>query len=109
MEQLITLIGVVFGSSGISAILVAALNNHWTKKKQSSGKLDAIMEAQKVLMVDRVHDLGSSYIKRGYITLDEKEGLVEMYQAYKGLGGNGHLKTVMDEVDQLDVKEGSYQ
>lgn len=109
MEWIVTLAGIALGSGGLSAIVVAVLNHRWSARKGETAKLDAIMEAQKVLMVDRVHDLGSSYIKRGYITLDEKEGLVEMYQAYKGLGGNGHLKTVMDEVDQLDVKEGSYQ
>ena len=45
-------------------------------------------------MIDRVRWLGESYIIRGYITLDEKESLAEMYEAYKRLGGNGHLKTV---------------
>lgn len=63
------------------------------------------MAAQRVIMVDRVHWLGSSYIKRGAITLEEKENLIEMYNAYKGLGGNGHLKIVMDEVDQLEISK----
>lgn len=34
-------------------------------------------------MIDRVRYLGECYIIRGHITLDEKENLVEMYQAYK--------------------------
>ena len=48
MEQLFTLAGVALGSSGLSAIVVAILNHHWAKKKDSSGKLDALVEAQKV-------------------------------------------------------------
>ena len=97
------LLGIVFGSSGLSAIIVAILNHHWAKKRGTSTKLDALCEAQKVLMIDRVRWLGESYIIRGYITLDEKENLVEMYQAYKNLGGNGHLKTVMEEIDRLPM------
>ena len=103
MEMLITLISVALGSSGLSAIIVAILNHRWAAKKGTSTKLDALLEAQKVLMVDRVRDLGECYIIRGHITLDEKENLVEMYQAYKNLGGNAHLKTVMEELARLPV------
>ena len=105
MEMLITLISVALGSSGLSAIIVAILNHHWAKKRGTSTKLDALLEAQKVLMIDRVRYLGECYIIRGHITLDEKENLVEMYQAYKNLGGNGHLKTVIEEVHRLPVQE----
>lgn len=105
MDYIIYLLGIVFGSSGLSAIIVAILNHHWAKKRGTSTKLDALCEAQKVLMIDRVRWLGESYIIRGYITLDEKENLAEMYEAYKRLGGNGHLKTVMEEVHRLPVRE----
>ena len=105
METLLTLISVVVGSSGLSAIIVAILNHRWATKKGTSTKLDALLEAQKVLMIDRVRYLGECYIIRGHVTLDEKENLVEMYQAYKNLGGNGHLKTVMEEVHRLPVQE----
>lgn len=103
MEMLLTLVSVALGSSGLSAIIVAILNHRWATKKGTSTKLDALLEAQKVLMIDRVRYLGECYIIRGHITLDEKENLVEMYQAYKNLGGNGHLKTVMEEIDRLPV------
>ena len=103
MEPLFTLIGIALGSSGLSAIIVAILNHQWAKKRGTSTKLDALCEAQKVLMIDRVRDLGERYIIRGHITLDEKENLVEMYQAYKNLGGNGHLKTVMEEIGRLPM------
>lgn len=103
MDYIIYLLGIVFGGSGLSAIIVAILNHRWATKKGTSTKLDALLEAQKVLMIDRVRYLGECYIIRGHITLDEKENLVEMYQAYKNLGGNGHLKTVMEEIDRLPM------
>ena len=105
MDQLFTLAGIAIGSSGLSAIVIAILNHHWAKKKNSSGKLDALVEAQKVLMIDRVRYLGSSYIHEGEISLEDKENLTEMYQAYKSLGGNGHLSTIMSEVERLHIVE----
>ena len=55
-------------------------------------------------MIDRVRCLGKGYIKDGEISLSDKEDLVSMYNAYKALGGNGHLNTVMREVESLPVK-----
>jgi hypothetical protein len=47
--------------------------------------------------------LGKQYISDGEIHLEDKENLVEMYKAYKKLGGNGHLETVMSEINHLKV------
>ena len=105
MDPLYSFLLAIVSSSGVATIVVAVLNHRWERKRSSSQKLDAIMAVQRVIMVDRVHWLGSSYIKRGAITLEEKENLIEMYNAYKGLGGNGHLKIVMDEVDQLEISK----
>lgn len=59
--------------------------------------------AQKVLMVDRVRHLGQSYIYSNQITLESKENLIDMYNAYKKLGGNGHLDTIIAEVEKLPI------
>lgn len=64
METLLTIASVALGSSGLSAIIVAILNHRWAVKKGTSTKLDALLEAQKVLMIDRVRDLGERYITR---------------------------------------------
>ena len=105
METLLALVTVALGSSGLSAVVVAILKHHWPNKLGTTTKLDAICESQKDHMIDRVRWLCETYIIRGYITLDEKESLAEMYEAYKRLGGNGHLKTVMEEVHRLPVRE----
>ena len=65
----------------------------------------SLVNAQKVLMIDRVRYLGSRYIKQAEISLEDKENLHDMYAAYKSLGGNGHLETIMHEVDRLSVKQ----
>ena len=43
METLLTLISVVVGSSGLSAIVVAILNHRWSAKKGTSTKLDGMI------------------------------------------------------------------
>ena len=84
MDPLYSFLLAIVSSSGVATIVVAVLNHRWERKRSSSQKLDAIMAAQRVIMVDRVHWLGSSYIKRGAITLEEKENL-----SFKKLEGQG--------------------
>ena len=90
--------------AGIMSIILAVLQRRWAKKDKKSSQLAALVEAQKVLMIDRVRHLGSVYIRQGEISLEDKENLHQMYAAYKSLGGNGHLDLVMGEVDRLLVK-----
>lgn len=103
MESLmIALIGALTGS-GVSSVVVVLLQRKWAKQDKHDERVDAIVEAQKVLMIDKVRHLGKKYIGNGEIHLEDKENLKEMYDAYKKLGGNGHLETVMAEVNHLKV------
>lgn len=102
MEFWETLLSGSFGA-GIMAIVMAALQRHWKKKDDKNDAIKALVNAQKVVMVDRVRHLGGKYIQNGEIALEDKETLHDMYAAYKSLGGNGHLETVMHEVDRLPV------
>ena len=95
-----------FSGGGLSAIIVALLNRHWTKQDREDDRLTALVSAQKVLMVDRVRYLGQCYINKGSISLQDKETLLEMHQNYKALGGNGHLDAVMAEIDELPIDRG---
>lgn len=87
--------------SGVTAIILALLQRKWARDDKS----DAIVEALKVLMVDRVRHLGQAYIAAGSVSLSDKEALEEMHRAYKALGGNGHLNTIMAEVDDLPLRK----
>ena len=91
--------------AGIMAIVLAALQRRWKKKDCKDAAIASLVNAQKVLMIDLVRYLGSRYIKQAEISLEDKENLHDMYAAYKSLGGNGHLETIMHEVDRLPVKQ----
>ena len=104
MQTILTLALAVLGSSGVASVVVAVLQHHWSQKERGDARIDALVSAQQVMMIDRVRYLGKCYIEDGHIALADKENIVSMYNAYKALGGNGHLETVMTEVNQLEVK-----
>lgn len=104
MEFVIGLLGAGIGS-GIMAILLAMLQRKWSKEDKNDSRIDALVTAQKVMMIDRVRWLGNQYIRAKQITLSDKDTLTDMHKAYQGLGGNGHLDLIMHEVDKLPVVE----
>lgn len=93
----------ILSSSGFTAIILACLQRKWAKDDKKDDKIDALVNANKVLMIDRVKHIGKTYIEAGEISLDDKDNLKEMFSAYKRLGGNGHLDLIMSEVDKLKV------
>ena len=99
MDAIIQTLLAVSALSGLTAIILALLQRRWSK----ADKRDAVVAGLKVLTVDRVRYLGKCYIADGKITLEDKENLQDMYRAYKDLGGNGHLETVMAEVNHLPI------
>lgn len=103
MEHLTTIFVAVISSSGISAIIIALLNRHWQKKDKEDTRIDAIVNAQKLTMIDQVKRSAKKYIKLGQISLEDKEHIKEQYDAYKALGGNGHLDTTIEEINHLKV------
>lgn len=103
MEYVMAILLAVISSSGISAIVVALLNRHWQKKDKEDTRIDAIVNAEKLIMIDQVKRSAKKYIRLGKISLDDKEHLKEQYDAYKALGGNGHLDPTMNEINRLKV------
>lgn len=103
MEWIIGILGACLGSSGLTAIILAVLQRHWSKKDKEDDRIGALVEAMKVTMIDRVTSLGKQHIKEKEISLADKENLKNMHKAYKRLGGNGHLDGVMEEVEKLPV------
>ena len=100
MPDVTSIVIACLGSSGLTAIVLAILQRRWS----CQDKQDALVAGLKVLTVDRVRYLGRCYILDGKISLEDRENLEDMYRAYKGLGGNGHLETITAEVRKLPLK-----
>ena len=101
MEPFELVLGFI-GGSGFTGIILAVLQRKWAKEDKQS----AVVNALKVLMIDRVRYVGGCHFRAKGITLDDKETLLEMHQAYRQLGGNGHLDMIMDEVNRLPIIQG---
>ena len=119
----VTILVAVIGSSAMASLvtlLSEAVKRRWKKKDEGEKitpgrildierKIDALVKAQKVMSIDRIRYLGLCYMGSGGVTLEEKETLHEMHDAYEALGGNGHLDTVMDEVDKLQIVKSRFK
>lgn len=113
MQMFMTLLIAVISSSSVSTIVVALLHRKWEKEdnhvvtkadlKPIMDQLTALKENQKVTSVDRIRHLVKAHIAEGQIDLEEKENIMSMYRSYKSLGGNGHLDTVMSELEKIPV------
>ena len=98
MDLLTIILGGSIGA-GIMNIIQSCIQRKWQKDDKS----DAIVNGLKVLLVDRVKQLVKWHMNDGDISLSDKENLKDMYDAYKSLGGNGHLDTAMAELENIKV------
>lgn len=81
-----------------------ALNTD-SRVKTVEEKVDALMESQKFIMYDRIRYLGQAYIGEAEIDFDDRRILNDMHNSYhNGLGGNGDLDILMEEVNRLPLK-----
>lgn len=64
-----------------------------------------LIVADRTLLYDRIKHLAKTYIKRGYITVEEYEDLKRMHKVYHDdLNGNGFLDYLMEDVDKLEKR-----
>jgi hypothetical protein len=99
----IEIILAIISSSGLCSIITACLTRHWNKKDKEDSKLDALIEANKLMMLDRIREDAKEYIAKKCITLEQKEHLKQLHEAYKALGGEDDADFLMKEVDKLPV------
>lgn len=128
METLLAILGGGVGSAlvgGIFALIQWKLNRkaaHEDRTQEISAAscaargeqirdlkrlVNVLVEADRMILYDRIKHLGKSYIARGYITVEELEDLDLMHGVYHDkdkLGGNGFLDALMKTVRALDVR-----
>lgn len=75
------------------------------KVKTLEEKVDALVEANRYILYDRIRYLGQCYIDEKEIDFDDRRILNKMHESYhNGLEGNGDLDTLMEEVNHLPLK-----
>ena len=89
----------VFASTGLWSFISMLVQRYMERKSDYAMMMRGLGH-------DRICYLGESYIRRGWITRDEYENLVDyLYIPYKGLKGNGTAEKIINEVKQLPLTD----
>ena len=73
--------------------------------KQLQDTVNALIVANRTILYDRIKHLAKSYIKRGWITIEEYEDLKRMHKVYHDeMKGNGFLDGIMGEIEGLEKR-----
>ena len=68
--------------------------------------LDSLKEGMKYIIYDRIRHIGQAHINAGEIDFDDRRILNNMHHCYHyGLGGNGDLDKLVQEVNNLPLKK----
>lgn len=79
--------------------------NHEKNFEKIEGRLDEVSDLCMGLAYDRIIHVGESYLKRGSISVDEREDFRKyLWQPYHNAGGNGSGDAMMKAIDGLPIK-----
>jgi len=99
----------IFSSSAVSALVTGGfglINRRLDKKEKKSKTETALIIGMQELLCDRIKERGVQYINRGSIKTEELEDILRMNQVYHDqLGGNGFVAKIMQEVNNLPIKD----
>lgn len=98
--MILAIVLAILGSNGLWTVVNSILVNRKDKKSVER-------QAMLALLHDRLYRLCQSYIKQGYVTIDQLDNLMYLWHPYERLGGNGTGKKLYDQVLQLPLKEVS--
>ena len=75
-------------------------------EKDMEDKVNALVNADKYILFDRIRYLGQKYAADGEVDFDDRRILNQMHDVYHNeLGGNGDLKELMETVNALPLKK----
>ena len=75
----------------------------WLLKKQKQDR-DANSKGTMLLLRVQLIEYHEEWMPRGYVTKHGIENFLEMYNAYHALGGNGMVTHLLEEVNELPIK-----
>ena len=82
------------------------LNTIEQKTDDNQKTLDSLTEGMKYIIYDRIRHIGQAHINAGEIDFDDRRILNSMHHCYHyGLGGNGDLDKLVQEVNHLPLKK----
>ena len=108
MEYLITIL-VSLVSGVLVFLLKSVIGENRELKKQEVALLTtqdkALKDGMVCLLRKSLMDEHEHWTAKGHITSHALENGLAMYKAYKGLGGNGMIDHMEDEIQKLPIKD----
>lgn len=105
MDTFTTILIAVLSSSGVWGVLQIIITKKMSKKTELTATEEAIRKMLLGLAHDRIYSLCSGFIERGSITLKEYDNFQYLAQPYIELGGNGTGHKLIDQVEELPIKD----
>ena len=91
----------------ISAIVGCIALKRSESNTQALKDLDAKLSANDLAILrSKIKERADRCIDRGYITEEELAELDGLYDRYYAMGGNSFIRTLMDKISKLEVKNG---
>lgn len=92
-------IEVIFGV--VVALLSWRLNVMKCKIHKTTQEFEALKLGQQALLRDRIIQAYNKYIEQAWVPIYGMESINKLFDAYKGLGGNGTIKDLVEELKDL--------
>ena len=73
--------------------------------KQQNKKRDANSKGTMLLIRIQIIEYHDKYCRLGYIPSYVLDNVMELFEAYKDLGGNGMVKQLIEEIKELDIRK----
>lgn len=78
----------------------------WKRQKEADRRQSAMEAGIRALLRDRILQAYYHYSERRWITLHGLENVTALYKEYHALGGNGAVTKLVDDLRELEVRDG---
>ena len=86
-------------------LILTVLSFFYGKVAAKVREHDTLGVGMKALLHDRIMQAyGYFYREQGYCSIHDMENIEDMFQAYKGLGGNGIIDELMERIRDLPTE-----
>lgn len=96
-------------SGVITAMLVfmwqSSIKENRNLKQKKNDRDEALAEGMVCILRKHLMDEHEKWMEKGHITSTALENGLAMYHAYKGLGGNGMIDHMNDDIAELPVRD----
>ena len=78
----------------LNIVLLYGFRKYTERQRKTEVKQHAIEDGLRSLLRDRIIQACIKYTKQGHVPMEELENITGMFEAYKGLDGNGAAEAI---------------